>query len=766
MNYKCISLKLLFLLCFGFTQNASMENLSGITGIVIYADSKKPIQFAAATLVRTQDKDIESGSLTDEDGFFSLKAVPAGEYHLEVDFIGFLPFIGKPFQYDPSTEMDLDMGQIPLQLKALEVDLVEVNAERPMYEVTVDKKVYVIDQMKTTTGGTCCDVMKKVPSLDLGPNGEISLRGSENVAVLINGKRAGILGDERKSCAVAVPVPAAMIDRVEIITSPSAKYDPDGMTGIVNIILKEDKVAGYNGELSINAGSTNKLNLGSILSYRNNKLHLFSKFSTEMLEHRGNGYRVMSLDNDVDRDDYRNVKDSKLYFLNLGSKYEISDRMLFSSEAKLTSFFRTSHDTTDNFRNQNLYQSDTIQMNSDGLAHVYELGLYSNFLNDSKLILELSYDGQEKDENWDAHGITGLHNSSGYNLNLSKIILIADYYHNLSANLQYEIGYKGRFNIHDKNYDTGNSIHVFQYNENIHALYCTVTFAVTEKLRSKAGLRFEQVLASVFLDTTGTVVETPNNYDHVYPSAHLAYVFSPYSSLKFGYSSRVNRPELKMLDPFPRDQFFSLVDTVGNPGLKPEFVDAFELSYSLTQDKCKTDLSLYHHNIKNVILWDDDIHTVTYDNSGKGSLNGVDIMLKVSARTFLDLTFTGNYYNSKISGSTEDDQKGSTSGGIIRGISMFKIPSGGDLEVSGTYQLPKEIITGTVWPDGKFTLDMAYQMSLFDDRLKLTCKAIDILDSDIYEYETINNGDIQINSYRKYDQRTFYMTIQYKFDSF
>ncbi len=203
MNNKPTFFKFFFLLCIAFSQNGDMENNSGITGIVIQSDSKKPIQFAAATLVRTQDEEVEAGELTDENGFFSLKAVPAGEYHLEVDFIGFLPFIGKPFQYDPSVEPDIYMGQITLQLKVLEADLIEVNAERPLYEATVNKKVYVIDQLKTTSGGTCCDVMKKVPSLDLGPNGEISLRGSENVAVLVNGKRAGILGDERKSCAVA-----------------------------------------------------------------------------------------------------------------------------------------------------------------------------------------------------------------------------------------------------------------------------------------------------------------------------------------------------------------------------------------------------------------------------------------------------------------------------------------------------------------------------------------------------------------------------------
>ena len=162
MNNKRTFLKILFLLCVGFSQNKDMENNSGITGIVIQADSKKPIQFAAAALVRTQDEGIESGKLTDENGFFTLEAVPAGEYHLEVDFIGFSAFYWKAISYDPSVEANIDMGQISLQLKALEADLIEVNAERSLYVATVDKKVYVIDQMKTTSGGTCCDVMKKV----------------------------------------------------------------------------------------------------------------------------------------------------------------------------------------------------------------------------------------------------------------------------------------------------------------------------------------------------------------------------------------------------------------------------------------------------------------------------------------------------------------------------------------------------------------------------------------------------------------------------
>jgi len=629
----------------------------------------------------------------------------------------------------------------------------------------VDKKVYLIDQMKTTSGGTCCDVMKKVPYLDLGPNGEVSLRGSENVAVLVNGKRAGILGDERKSCAVAIPIPAAMIDRVEIITSPSSEYDPDGMAGIVNIILKEEKKTGYNGELSINAGNTNNFNLGSTLSYRTNKLHSFLKFNTELFQQNNNGHRVINSLDSIDSTKFRSIKDNELYFINLGAKYDISDRTLFTSEAKFIQHNQNPLDTIYNYDNG--IQNDIIHINlkGDGFAQIYELGAYTNFLNNSKLALKFSSDKQKKNENIEGIGLTST-NTSEDQLNLSKMILETDYYHDISDNFKYKIGYKGRFNSHDKNYNTNNNIHIFQYNENINAIYGTITSGLTEKLKSKIGLRFEQVLGDIIFNSTETQIEINNNYNHVYPSAHLIYLFNPYSNLKISYSSRVNRPETKMLYPFSQNQLSSLVDTIGNPNLKPEFINLFEITYLLTQEKYKTDFSLYHHNIKNAIQWNDDVDNVTYNNSGLGSLNGLDVMINFSPLNYWDFTFIGNYYKSIITGSEESNLNGMTSGGLIRCISMLKTKKFGEIELNTNYQLPKKITTGTIWPDGKFTLDMAYQISLYDDQLKITCKAINILDSDIYEQnitETTYNGDIYIDSYRKYSSPTFYIAIQYKF---
>ena len=161
-----------------------------ISGTVKQEGTVNPVQFATVTLIRSADRGIEMGQMTDNDGYFELLNVPAGdEFRIEVKFIGFDSYWTKPFSIDSDENQFIDFGDIFIKQGVLEGDLIEVNADRPLYEVTVDKKVYVIDQMKTTSGGTCCDVMKKVPSLDLGPNGEISFRGSENVAVLVNGKQ-------------------------------------------------------------------------------------------------------------------------------------------------------------------------------------------------------------------------------------------------------------------------------------------------------------------------------------------------------------------------------------------------------------------------------------------------------------------------------------------------------------------------------------------------------------------------------------------------
>ena len=720
-----IFIPILYLL---FSQYLIAATITGIDGFVIQADSQKPIQYATITLINVDNDKIEMGQLTDENGCFSLRNIPDGEYILETDFIGFITFESEPFFYNKDISY-INYDNISLQLKALEINPVNVKAENPFYEVKVDKKVYNIDQMKSTAGGTCCDVMKKVPSLDIGPNGEISLRGSDNVTVLINEKRTGIIGGDRKTCAVAVPVPAAMIDRIEIITSPSAEYDPDGMSGIVNIILKEEKVFGYNGELSINMGDTDKLNGGGALSYRKNKIHLFTKLNFESQKFVGIGSRFA--DGSVIENN-NNISSNDIQFFNIGSKYDISSWMLFTGEGKFTQVSSELNETT-TFSNN----SDIISINNnEGQSQVYDLGLYSNLSNDNILNAEISFDIQEN-ETQNSH--------NEYQLDISRLIVKSDYYNSGNDNFQFNLGYKGRINTHVK--EDAIDDNVFKFNEDIHAIYGSLTYEITENIKSKAGLRFETVESLIDF--------TNNNYYKLYPSAHLSYVINPFSSIRFGYSSRVNRPELKQLDPFLITSSTS-IDTVGNPELEPEFIEAVELGYSRTSDVSKIDFTLYNHFITNITQWDESaIDTLTYRNAGNGNLNGGEMMLKYSPLTMWDITLTGNYYQSNISRDNEIYY-----GGLGRLISTYKFVNNGEFELSGTYHAPSKTSIGLEYPDGQYTIDLAYQVSLFDDRLKLTCKVIDIFDNNQYVRESDN-----YTVYKKYDERTFYITMQYKFSS-
>ena len=318
----------------GFSQTGEIK------GFVHDSTNSLPIQYASVSVVQISDEKIETGRITDKFGHYSIQNIPEGGYRLVIEFIGYKPFMSSDFFLQDGDELDMDT--VSLDLTVLAGSEIDVRAERSLQKVEVDKKIYNIEQLKTTAGGTCCDVMKKIPSLDVGLDGTVSLRGTSNVTILIDEKRAGMLGGERKTNAVAIPVPTSMIDRIEIITSPSAKYDPDGMSGIVNIILKDEKLEGYNSEVSLNVGHTGKLTTGGLVNYRWNELNLYAKGNLDIINMAGNGTRDISL-TDVNNDlVYRSNETTQtnayhsINFINTGLNYSISENSQMTIDSKFT----------------------------------------------------------------------------------------------------------------------------------------------------------------------------------------------------------------------------------------------------------------------------------------------------------------------------------------------------------------------------------------------------------------------------------------------
>ena len=738
-----------------------------ISGRVKQHGAMSPVQFATVTLIRTADEYIEMGQLTGSEGNFTFLNVPKGKYRIEVKFIGFDTYWSSPFKIDDHLNKEKSFGDIFIEQGSIEGEAINVTAEKKMMEIKADKKVFNIDNLKSTSGGTCCDVIKKVPGVEVAADGTISLRGSSNVSVLVNEKRAGILGTDRTSNAVAVPIPASMIERVEIITNPSSKYDPDGMTGIVNFVLKDEVISGYNGEVTVNAGDTDKLNIGTTFSYRFPNTTLFTKTNYESAEHLGESKNeVITFQNEEEinriMQNGSNQRFAELKYVNGGIKHSFTENNLISTEASLIKKngsidkqVRFNQNEDDSLWNSNSNFTNNID------AYVFGLGSFNSIGENSELDVEYFQDTQKEKQDKILNDLSKVQES----ISQDRKILTIDYQNKFNI-FHIESGYKGRFNTFDKKQSNDYTVNTFFNNENINSLYGLTSFKFNENFHSKIGLRFEWVET----DIGSARSENLNTYSRLYPSAHFTYSYGPFTQLRASYSSRINRPSPRQLDPFPRSESFSQIDTIGNSNLKPEYINLLEFGFSKIFNKVKVDFNSYNHFIDNPIHWieknenNSNIY-YSFENSGSGIINGIEGLVKFEPINDLELRFTGNYFTLNTIGAINSQLNGVTKGGYGRFIASYKTHGFGEFEVNGTYKTRRDSPQGYQWENGKFVLDFAYQLSVLDDHLRITIKGADLLDNDIFESNFMNfsNGiETQNYNYEKQDSRTFYLSLIYK----
>lgn len=739
-----------------------------ISGKVKQHGAMSPVQFATVTLIRTADENIEMGQLTGSEGRFTFYNVPEGKYRIEVKFIGFDTFWSPPFKIDNHLNKEKSFGDIFIEQGSIEGEEVNITAEKKMMEIKADKKVFNIDNLKATSGGTCCDVIKKVPGVEVAADGTISLRGSSNVSVLVNEKRAGILGTDRSTNAVAVPIPASMIERVEIISNPSAEYDPDGMTGIINFVLKDEKIQGYNGEVTANVGNSNKLNIGSTFSYRFPNTTFFTKTNYESADHIGNSKNDITLlqnDEEIDRVTHisSNNRHAELNYFNGGIKHSFTKNHLFTAEG---SYIKKSGEI-DKLIDISQASIDSIltihsEFTNEVDAYVLGIGSFNTFENNSELDVEYFQDIQDEKQNKSKSNLENIEDL----IFQDRKIFTLDYRTQYNG-FHFESGYKGRFNTFDKNQNIGDEEYSFRIKENINAVYGLTSFKWKESANFKLGLRYEWVQNEIGLKHN----LLNENYNRFYPSAHLTYSLNPFTQIKTSFSSRVNRPSTKQLDPYPRSESFSSIDTLGNTLLKPEFTNSFEFGFSKVFNKIKLDVGSYNHFIQNPIQWVEKIDQssqsyFTFENTGYGILNGVEGLVKFPPIHDLEIRLTWNYFRLKTEKAINTQLNGISSGGYGRLIASYKTHGYGEFEVNGTYKTRRDSPQGYQWENGKFVLDFAYQLSVLDDHLRITLKGADLLDNDIFESNFMNysNGiETQNYNYEKQDSRTFYLSLIYKF---
>ena len=641
-----------------------------IYGTVVDSITGIAIEYASISVIDV-DKTIITGGITNSDGEFDIEEIKPGEYDVKIEFMGFSPIIISDIQLSFREEREKNLGEIKLQPTSIELKAVKVIDEKPIFEFETDKMVYNSSEDIISDSGTAEDVLNKVPMVTVDQDGVVELRGNSNVKILVNG-RPNRTGEGGKSVD---NIPASLIDKVEVITSPSAKYDPDGMAGIINIVLKKGKYEGLNGSLKINGKSNTNAGMSDMNgftvygNYKGEKWNLYSSLNLNnrlnIVEGDRQVYTTYIDGSTPDSIDFNFVNNSDRIGIsyNLGADYSINEHLIINGEINYDQHLHDGINTQ--ILNLPIIGSKTIYDADFDDNYDIEgfLDLNQTFDNpDQEFNFSVSYDFQTDNEKESLDLDTTFldQNTNGINIDLS-------YKHPLNEKSKVEWGYAGKLKNNTENMlfqiDGFNGNNFFEYDRSIHGFFFEYDYKLNEKFSIKPSVRYEYVkkdirflsisegtnttnvyaeILSQMNDSTYTYVD---NYSTFYPDLHFTYNITEKQSLQFGLSKRVNRPGdgghgpgSRQIRPFPREVYSDNFVFLGNPFLKPEYSTQYEISFKSPMPMGFAYINLYYHQLENVIEWYDDdsfedADVLTFKNADSGENIGFEIFTMIMGQT-------------------------------------------------------------------------------------------------------------------------------------
>jgi outer membrane receptor protein involved in Fe transport len=615
-------MKQLFLLLIIFTSFISIAQRPqgqrpepiNITGIVLDQDTGEPLEYATLILQSLRNPDRVTGGITDALGKFNVQTTP-GRYNVRIEYISYKTYSKEEQTFRTST----DLGTIKLGVDVEQLEGVEVIGERTTVELRLDKKIYNVGSDLTVKGGSVTDVLDNVPSVTVDVEGNISLRGNESVRILINGKPSALSG---LSTEALQQLPAEAIEKVEVITNPSARYDAEGTAGILNIVLKQSKTAGLNGSASLNVGNPKSYGGNLSLNLRREKFNIFTNTSYRYRSGPGNAlFEQENFNSDGStasfQDEIRDYQRQDDGFnTNIGFEYFIN-----STSSITNSFvYRKSQgeDTTDiDFFNFDAAKNPTIERNrftteeEEDEDIQYSVNYKKKFDKDGhELTMDYQYSTGSELENSIINEIvigetSALPTEQTIN-DERQIRQLAqmDYVLPLGKDnkSQFEFGYRGTFNNFNTDFNFGilengnlnsdpNFSNELNYKEYVNAAYTQLGTKIN-KFNILGGMRMEASDIGIALVNTNEI--SNKKYVDWFPSLFLGYEFSEKEQVTISYSRRLRRPRSRFINPFPsRSSNTNLFQ--GNPDLDPTYTNAFDLGYLRRWDKVTFNTSAYYN---------------------------------------------------------------------------------------------------------------------------------------------------------------------------
>ncbi|PEN11465.1 TonB-dependent receptor [Longibacter salinarum] len=760
-----------------------------IEGIVVEAGPETPLVGATVSVRSPIDSSLVSGATTDANGAFVVSGLPLDTYTVVVSFVGYANTRLTDVRLTQSRP-SRDLETIQVREKTQQLDEVTVSAERPAVEVRTDRTVYNTDRQIVTAGGSARTVLNDLPSIQVDLDGSISLRGSEGVVVHVNGEPTSLSGQSLASFLESLP--ASAVERVEVIPNPSAKEEPEGAAGIINIVLRRNRGSGWSGGATAGVGTQSSVNTSVNAGYQNNGWRLFANYGFRRGSEDEGGTRLrrnFTTDPTTILDQSETEQETeRSHTGNVQLEYRPTQATTFSLESVFsteseeqesrTNYLRSisSGSTTDRYArlNDGLSDEESVDARFSGR---HEFG------EDHELSAQIRYERE-----WESEDARYMERALATDGQLDSVRdreredmgetedegTIEIDYTRAVGDLMIETGYQGEtrtqksdqvfevFDMQSNAYQIEETSD-FDYNDRTHAVYGQLTFPLSNALEMKGGLRAEQTSRTFTLPAMDASFD--NDYLNFFPSAFLTYKQGERYQARLSYSKRIRRPGTWQLDPVDdnEDPNFRFQ---GNPQLDPEYIHSFELSMTRNWAPATVSITPFFRRTVNEIerreeLLGSGVTLLTFANFASSNSYGVEVVTSLEVDDWVrgNVTLNANRVVTDAS-NVDSDLSNDAMAYSGRANLTFGLGYGVDLQVSQYYRAPQDIAGGEI--GARMSSDVALRKELFGGSGSLSLRASDVFDSQNFELQRRTEA-FYTESSRDWSQRRFILTFSYAF---
>ena len=783
----------LLIVLFILTNHVFAQTKGIVKAVVVDSKTGESLSYANLKILQVSDSKLITGNIANDKGEVSVN-ISLGKYIAEVEFMGYKSFKSSEFSISKENSI-FDLGTIKLEPSTNTLAEVEVRAEKSTMVLSLDKKIFNVGKDLANAGGSASDLLTNIPSVSVDPDGGVKLRGSDNVRILIDGKPSGLVSF--KGGAGLQQLQGSMVERVEIITNPSARYEAEGMAGIINIILKKDQRQGFNGSMELITGYYANYGIGGNINYRHKKVNFFVNYGLSYRNSPGSGRTYQEAIVEGRKAIYEQNSTNQVSGLNNNIRGGLD--YFFNEKSILTASYLFKR--SDAHRNLDIIYKDTNPIDNNILRTTYRNQNEDEQEPNSEYALSYKRDFTKKNhslsvdlrflDNWEHSEQLFTQNAFFKNNSIDKEnttlqnalndeyekqwLIQADYVQPIGKEGKFETGFRSSFRdmVNDYVVNQRNDFGIFTpiaglknyfiYNENITAFY-GILGNKTKQFSYQAGLRAE------WTDVTTTLRETkevnPRNYANLFPSVHFTYNLPKENALQLSYSRRVRRPFYNDLSPF-----FSFPDSRnffgGNPDLNPEFSNVFELGHIKYFENGSVTSSMYFRDTKGKIDRIRRVDDTGFSRTRPENLNGeksygLELTSQYNLYKWWKLDFNFNFFQADIDGSNISDlYKRKTVSWFIRQTSRFTIAKSFDVQIRGNYEAPQKTAQGERL--AIYYIDFSMSKEVFNGKGTLNFNVADVFNSRKFR-STTQGETFYSEGFSQPRMRQINLTLNYRFN--